>query len=130
MSWFARRLAGRDMLAVVRANKPMDWDEVARKAAEALQQNEVVGLPLDAAYPSGWLERLFETSGAAPVLPVRVDAKKAATGKVRRLYLLAGEPLKPGTTVDETRRAVERLAANFKGIENNKSKSLGFAPAS
>ena len=62
-------VGGRDMLAVVRANKPIDWEEVARKAAEALQRKEVVGLPLDAAYPSGWLERLFESarrrSGAA-----------------------------------------------------------------
>jgi len=57
MSWFARRLAGRDMLAVVRGDKPVDWNEVARKTEEALQKNEVVGLPLDAAYPPGWLER-------------------------------------------------------------------------
>ena len=110
MSWFARRLAGRDMLAVVRADKPMDWNEVARKAEEALQRNEVVGLPLDAAYPPGWLERLFAKGGAAPVLPVRVDARETAQGKGRRLYILASEPLKPGATVEEGRSAIDALA--------------------
>jgi hypothetical protein len=120
MSWFARRLAGRDMLAVVRADKPVDWNEVARKAEEALQKKEVVGLPLDAAYPPGWLEGLFAKAGAAPVLPVRVDKKETAPGKGRRIYLLAGEALKPGATVDETRRAIERLANGLKRDEETR----------
>jgi hypothetical protein len=127
MSWFARRLAGRDMLAVVRADKAVDWNEVARKAQEALQKKEVVGLPLDAGYPPGWLERLFETSGPAPVLPVRVDAKETAPGKGRRIYLLAGEALKPGATVAETRGAIERLADGLKKEEEVRD-AVGLAP--
>ena len=129
MSWFARRLAGRDMLAVVRAEKPMDWNEVARKAEEALQRNEVVGLPLNAAYPPDWLERLFAKGGAAPVLPVRVDARETAHGKGRRLYILASEPLKPGATVEEARRAIDALADHLKVVEDNEKKAPGLAPA-
>jgi MFS family permease len=126
LSWFARRLAGRDMLVVVRADKPVDWNEVARKAEEALQKREVVGLPLDAAYPPGWLEGLFTKAAAAPVLPVRVDKK--APGKGRRIYLLAGEALKPGATVEETRRAIERLADGLKRDEETKE-AVGLTPA-
>ncbi len=129
MPWLARRLAGRDMLAVVRMNKPVDWDEVARKAEEALQRNEVVGLPLSAAYPPGWLERLFNKGGSAPVLPVHVEEKESAPGQHRRLFLLAGEPLKPGGSVEEARRAVDRLADGLKAVEQNEKKSAGLAPA-
>jgi hypothetical protein len=128
MSWFARRLAGRDMLAVVRGDKPVDWNEVARKTEEALQKNEVVGLPLDAAYPPGWLERLFEKASSAPVLPVGVEARETAPGKGRRIYLLAGEPLKPGAAVEEARRAVERLADNLKERENKEKSPAALAP--
>jgi hypothetical protein len=129
MSWFARRLAGRDMLDVVRPDNPVDWDDVARKAEEALQRKDVVGLPLGAPYPSGWLERLFAKGGQAPILPVRVDEKEKAPGKGRRIFLLAGEPLKPGTTVEETRRAVDRLADNLQAVEDKEKQSLGLAPA-
>jgi MFS family permease len=128
MSWLARRLAGRDMVAVVRADKPVDWNEVARRTEEALQKNEVIGLPLDAAYPPGWLERLFEKAGSAPVLPVGVEAKETAPGKGRRIYLLAGEPLKPGATVTEARRAVERLTDNLKEREDKEKMPAVLAP--
>ncbi len=128
MSWLARKLAGRDMLAVVRAGKPVDWTEVARKAEEALRKNEVVGLPLDAAYPQDWLDNLLKNSGSAPVLPVRVDAKESASGKVRRFYLLAGESLKPGAEVEEIRRAIEGLADGIKRDEEAKE-TVGFTPA-
>ena len=128
LSWFARRLAGRDMLAIVRAPRPVDWDEVRRKAEAALAAKEVVGLPLDAAYPPGWLEGLLANPGpqAPVVLPVRVETRLHGRGRV--IYLLAGEPLKPGATLEETRRAVDALADGLKERKVAK-KAVGFAPA-
>ena len=83
LSWFARRLAGRDMLAVMRESKPVKWDEVARKATAALAAKEVVGLPVGAEYPPGWLQRLFEEADvqAARVLPVHVEGGR---GRITR----------------------------------------------
>lgn len=88
----------------------MDWDEVKRKAEAALDAKEVVGLPLDAAYPAEWLERLFEAADvrSAPVLPVRVETRATAHGRGRRIFLLAGEPLKRGATPEDVQRAIQR----------------------
>ena len=88
------------------AGEAVDWDDVTRKAEAALDRKEVVGVPLDGPYPPGWLERLLEKAGperAAVVLPVRVDRWEKEPGKGRRIYLLAGEPLKPGATLEEAR---------------------------
>ena len=130
LSWFARKLAGRDMLAVVREGKPVDWNEVTSKANAALDRKEVVGLPLGASYPSGWLEQLLEQAGperSAMVLPVRVDRWEKESGKGRRIYLLAGEPLNPGATLEETRRAVEQLAGSLEDWEKHKKGSEAMA---
>ena len=131
LSWFARRLAGRDMLAIVRAPKPVAWDEVKRKATAALAAKEVVGLPLGAAYPAEWLERLFEEADvcSAPVLPVRVEARATAHGKGRRIFLLAGEPLKRGATPEDARRAIDALAGGLKEREIQKKDAGTFVAA-
>ncbi len=130
LSWFARKLARRDMLAVVREARPVDWDEAASRAEAALDRKEVVGVPLDGPYPPGWLERLLEKAGperSALVLPVRVDRWEKEPGKGRRIYLLAGEPLKPGATLHETRRAVEQLAGSLEDWEKHKKGSQATA---
>ena len=122
---------GRDMLAVVRESKKVDWEDVARKAEAALAAKEVVGLPVGAEYPPGWLERLFEAAGrqSAPVLPVRVETKEQSHGKGRRIYLLGGEPLKPGVTLEETRRAIEALAGGLTEQEQQKKDAGAIAAA-
>ena len=131
LSWFARRLAGRDMLAIVRASKPVDWEEVERKATAALAAKEVVGLPLGAAYPAEWLKRLFEEADvcSAPVLPVRVEARATAHGKGRRIFLLAGEPLKRGATPEDASRAIDALAGGLKKREEQKKETGTFVAA-
>ena len=127
LSWFGRRLAARDMLAVVRDGKAVDWADVARRADMALDRREVVGLPLDARYPPGWLERLLTQRGpeAPVVLPVRVETRPHGRG--RRVYLLAGDPLKAGATLEETRRAIEALSGDLHGRE--KQETGAFTPA-
>ena len=131
LSWFARRLAGRDMLAVMREAKHVDWEAVARKAEAALAAKEVVGLPVGADYPPGWLDRMFEAAGrrSAPVLPVHVEAREKSHGKGRRIYLLGGEPLKPGATLAEARRAVETLTGGLAEQEQEKKDAGAIAPA-
>jgi MFS family permease len=131
LSWFARRLAGRDMLAVVRASKAVDWEAVKRKAVAALAAKEVVGLPLGAAYPAEWLERLFEEADvrSAPVLPVRVEARATRHGKGRRIYLLAGEPLKRGATPEDARRAIDALAGGLKEREQRTKQAESIVAA-
>jgi hypothetical protein len=119
----SRLLARRDSLATAGPGETVDWDDVMRKAEAALERKEVVGVPLDGPYPPGWLERLLETTGAersAVVLPVRVDRWHKESGGGRRIYLLAGEPLKPAATLEEARRAVEQLAGSLEDWEKHK----------
>jgi MFS family permease len=118
-----RFLARRDSLAVV-DGAAVDWDDLMRRADAALDRKEVIGVPLDAPYPPGWLERMFAHPGpdAPVVLPVRVDEMRAHRGRGRRIYLVADEPLKSGTTLEEARQAVERLSGELKEWEARKKK--------
>ncbi|HVS34344.1 MAG TPA: MFS transporter [Gemmataceae bacterium] len=123
LSRLTRLLARRDSLTSAGPGESPDWNDVMRRAGEALGRKEVVGVPLDGPYPPGWLERLLENIGpdrSAVVLPVRVDRWEKEPAKGRRIYLLAGEPLKPGATVGETRRAVEQLAGSLEDWEKHK----------
>ncbi len=123
-SGLIRLLARRDSLAVAGAGEAVDWEDVARRADAALARKEVVGLPLDGPYPAGWLERLFMHFGpdAPLVLPVRVDEQRQGQGRGRRIYLIADEPLNPGATLADARRAVERLSGDLKDWETHQRK--------
>jgi MFS family permease len=125
LTGLTRLLARRDSLAVVGGGEKVDWEDVARRAEAALDRREVVGLPLAAPYPPGWLERLLTHPGPdrPAVLPVRVDEKEKRPGRGRRIYLLAGEPLKPGATPEETQKAVERLSGELQEWETHKKES-------
>ena len=61
------------------------------------------------------------------VLPVRVDRWQKESGRGRRIYLLAGEPLQPGATLEEARRAVEQLAGSLEDWEKHKKGTAATA---
>jgi len=87
----------------------VNWDAVLARAEKALDRREVVGAPLSADYPAGWLDRLFRAAAArgAPVLPVRVDVRDKPGRKT--VYLTAGAPLPAGATPEAAGQAIERL---------------------
>jgi MFS family permease len=123
LSGLSRFLARRDSLAVAGPGETVDWDDVARKAEAALDRREVIGVPLDAPYPPGWLERILEKTASdhsAVVLPVRVDRWEKEPGKGLRIYLLAGEPLPQGATLADVRLAVQQLAGSLDDWEKHK----------
>src|SRR5262249_20601606 len=79
---------------------------VMKRAERAWERKEVVGVPVGAPYPDGWLDQLFDSAAGrgVAVLPVAVDAQPSRRPKV---LLTFGRTLPWRASAEEARRAID-----------------------
>ncbi len=107
-----RALPGHHLAVVPNNALPGAWEEVARKAKEALAKGEVIGL--SASDPEGPAARLLPEL-SAPVLPVHYAVVAGARGQ-ERVYVVGGPPLPPGSSVEAVRHELARLRAEVQRL--------------
>lgn len=95
-----------------------DENRLEQKAEDVLASRGVVGLSLHGATGDVLVERVLgtvATKSAAPVLPVWYERAPWREKKRRqRVYILAGTLLPPGSSIDDVRRELQRVAGEFK----------------
>ena len=93
-------------------------NRLEQKVEEVLASNGVVGLSLGGASEADVVERVLGTVGtkrAVPVLPVWYERAPLPDRKRRqRVYILGGRLLPPGSSIDDVRRELHRVAGEFK----------------
>jgi MFS family permease len=93
-------------------------DHLERQVEDVLASRSVVGLSLDGANGDELVERALSvaaTKSSAAVLPVWYERAPLPDGKRRqRVYILGGTLLPPGSSIDDVRRELRRVADEFK----------------
>jgi MFS family permease len=115
--WLLRHLTDASNLARLPAGtRSVDAERLRAKANRLLDRQEVVGLPLGG--PTGpAVERLFQELTAhreVPVLPVYYEAAPQTHPRRRqRVFILAGDLLPAGSSLDAVRGELQRLAESL-----------------
>jgi MFS family permease len=95
-----------------------DLEKAAERAEAALARGEAVALSLGGGAPGRVAEQLLENLGRewpVPVVPVWHAVMPTAGGRHRpRAWVVAGEPLPPGTSAQSIRERLDHLGAGFR----------------